>query len=395
MLSACSGEPEDPIVELAKPGPVFLLGFDGLQPGLVSRYLEEGLLPNFARLRDEGATGAVRSTIPMISPPAWTSVATGTNPGDHGVWGFWIPDGGNPRGRYVDATCRLAPAIWEDLTEAQQYFREALEGGRRVLGDDHPDTLIWISNMGTLLMSMGKYTDAEPYNREALEGRRRVLGDDHPNTLSSINNMGYMLESMGKHVEAEPYCREALEGCRHVLGDDHPRTLTSINNMGTLLMSIGKYVEALPYYREALRGNRRVLGDDHPKTLISIHNMGRLMRELGRLEEAEALGAEAVRGANAKLAQSHPFRFGAIGGYGHTLARLHRYGDAEGHLLQAHEGLVWILGPADEHTVRVVNYLITLYDAWHAAEPGEGYDVKAAEWREKLPKSKEPEATEP
>ena len=100
------------------PGPVFILGFDGLSPTLLDRYEAAGDLPNFARLRSEGAWGDLRSTIPMTSPPAWTTVSTGTPPADHGVWSFWIPTGDNPRGRFVDATCRLAPAIWQDLTAA-------------------------------------------------------------------------------------------------------------------------------------------------------------------------------------------------------------------------------------------------------------------------------------
>jgi len=115
-LGGCGGPPEP--VEPWTPGPVFVLGFDGLDPGLVARFEGEGLLPSFARLRREGATGRVLSTIPMISPPAWTSASTGTPPADHGIWSFWVPGGTGDRGAYVDATQRLAPAVWEDLSAA-------------------------------------------------------------------------------------------------------------------------------------------------------------------------------------------------------------------------------------------------------------------------------------
>jgi hypothetical protein len=116
FLAACGAQPRVPTVaEVVAPRPVFLLGFDGIDPGLLARFENEGLLPHFAALRREGAVGAVRSTIPSISPPAWTTVATGVLPPDHGIWSFWLPSGEDPRGRYVDATCRLAPAIWEDL----------------------------------------------------------------------------------------------------------------------------------------------------------------------------------------------------------------------------------------------------------------------------------------
>jgi hypothetical protein len=116
LLGAAGCGPEAPIPP-STPGPVFLLGFDGLAPPLVERWEAEGLLPNFARLRAEGAVGNVRSTVPMISPPAWTTVSTGVTPVGHGIWSFWVPEAGNPRGRFVDATARLAPAIWQELSE--------------------------------------------------------------------------------------------------------------------------------------------------------------------------------------------------------------------------------------------------------------------------------------
>ncbi|MGH2570684.1 MAG: alkaline phosphatase family protein [bacterium] len=113
LFAGCGSDRER--TEPWAPGRVFVLGLDGLDPGLVSRFEKEGLLPHFAQLRKEGAVGRVRSTIPMISPPAWTSASTGTLPADHGIWSFWLPTGG-ARGAWADATDRLAPAIWEDLS---------------------------------------------------------------------------------------------------------------------------------------------------------------------------------------------------------------------------------------------------------------------------------------
>ena len=93
--------------------------------------------------------------------------------------------------------------------------------------------------MGLLLQAQAKFTEAEPYFREALDARRRVLGDEHPATLFSINHMGVFHHSWGKPTEAEPYLREALQTSRRVLGNEHRQTLTRINNVGFLLQSQG------------------------------------------------------------------------------------------------------------------------------------------------------------
>ena len=59
-------------------------------------------------------------------------------------------------------------------------------------------------------MDQGKFAEAEPYYREALEKRRRVLGEEHPDTLVSINNMATLLEKQGRLDEAELLQRALL-----------------------------------------------------------------------------------------------------------------------------------------------------------------------------------------
>ncbi|KAH0563114.1 hypothetical protein GP486_002320 [Trichoglossum hirsutum] len=72
--------------------------------------------------------------------------------------------------------------------------------------------------------------------RDADDGdEKRVLREEHPDTLSSINNLGSVLESQGKYEEAEAMYRRALEGYEKVLGPEHPSTLSNINNLGSVL----------------------------------------------------------------------------------------------------------------------------------------------------------------
>ncbi len=71
---------------------VVVLGLDGLDYGLTSRLLNEGKLPNLARLRDTGNLNPLASTLPPISPVAWSSFQTGVNPGKHNIFDFLRPD---------------------------------------------------------------------------------------------------------------------------------------------------------------------------------------------------------------------------------------------------------------------------------------------------------------
>jgi len=67
---------------------VVVIGFDGLEPRIVDRLLEKGRLPNFQRLKSQGTYSRLATTNPPESLVAWTSFATGSNPGKHGVFDF-------------------------------------------------------------------------------------------------------------------------------------------------------------------------------------------------------------------------------------------------------------------------------------------------------------------
>jgi predicted AlkP superfamily phosphohydrolase/phosphomutase len=71
---------------------VVILGLDGMEPSLVDRYMAEGKLPNLARLKKEGAYSKLETTIPSISPVAWSSFMTGSAPAKHNIFDFLSRD---------------------------------------------------------------------------------------------------------------------------------------------------------------------------------------------------------------------------------------------------------------------------------------------------------------
>ena len=72
----------------AKVKKVIFLGLDGLEPTLTEKYLAEGKMPNLAKLRDQGQYSKLRTTFPPLSPVAWSTFATGSNPGKHQMFDF-------------------------------------------------------------------------------------------------------------------------------------------------------------------------------------------------------------------------------------------------------------------------------------------------------------------
>ncbi len=281
------------------------------------------------------------------------------------------------------------------LAEAEPYVREALETSRRVLGNEDPDTLAAINNMGILLQgqglhAQGKLAEAEPYLREALDQRRRVLSDEHPNTLSAISNMGSLLKAQGKLTEAEPYFREALDLSRRVLGE-HPDTLISINKMGSLLHAQGKRAEAEPYWREALEMSRRLYKGDHPFVAMSLNRVAGERLELGRAAEAEPLFVEELEMNQRLFKGDHPNVAKALGNLARARQDLGRAAEAEPLLVQAVEMQRRIYRGDDPDLAIGLNNLADLRLELGRAADAEPLFVESLEMRQRIHTGDHPE----
>lgn len=71
---------------------VLVLGIDGMDSRITKKFLDEGKLPNIKKYLERGAarTGLdMLGAIPTITPPCWTTLATGAYPGTHGITCYW------------------------------------------------------------------------------------------------------------------------------------------------------------------------------------------------------------------------------------------------------------------------------------------------------------------
>ena len=120
--------------------------------------------------------------------------------------------------------------------------------------------------------------------------------------------------------------------------------------MASCLERLDQSGEALPRYEEAMELNDRFLPPSHPQTVGSQIGMAWTLVTLGRDIDAELLLLDAVEQCERSEASRR-----------------------------------W-------HGRTVLEELIRLYEVWHAAEPNEEHNLKAAEWREKLTAAKTEDA---
>jgi predicted AlkP superfamily phosphohydrolase/phosphomutase len=98
---------------------VLIVGLDGATWNVLDPWIRDDTLPNLARLRRNGSWGELRSSIPPITAPAWSTFMTGKRPGKHGVFHFVklfdnnTSAGGRPE--IVNARSIKSPTLWDIL----------------------------------------------------------------------------------------------------------------------------------------------------------------------------------------------------------------------------------------------------------------------------------------
>ncbi|MEE0435719.1 MAG: alkaline phosphatase family protein [Peptococcaceae bacterium] len=102
---------------------VLMLGVDGMDPALTRKFVDEGKLPNIKKFIEHGAQKhdlKLLCTPPTITPPLWTTLATGALPITHGITDFWRqdPEELDTAGYNLDSRLCTAEALWNVTAEA-------------------------------------------------------------------------------------------------------------------------------------------------------------------------------------------------------------------------------------------------------------------------------------
>lgn len=96
---------------------LLLVGLDGATFNIIRPLVDRGQLPTLAYLLRHGASGTLHSTVPPITPTAWTTVFTGKDPGKHGIFDFSELAADYTR-RPVRATGHREKPLWQLLGDA-------------------------------------------------------------------------------------------------------------------------------------------------------------------------------------------------------------------------------------------------------------------------------------
>lgn len=97
---------------------IFIFGIDGASPELIDRLIDQGRLPTFRLMKEQGVYGKLRTTMPPITGSAWSSFMTGKNPGKHGIFDFIYRKEGTYNLAPISGTMRHGKSFWSSASDS-------------------------------------------------------------------------------------------------------------------------------------------------------------------------------------------------------------------------------------------------------------------------------------
>ncbi|KAI9777909.1 MAG: hypothetical protein M1816_004381 [Peltula sp. TS41687] len=268
--------------------------------------------------------------------------------------------------------------------EAEELGLQVVERAKRVLGQEHPDTLISMSSLASTYSRQGRWKEAEELGVQVMETRKRVLGQEHPDTLSSIANLASTYRGQGRWKEAEELEVQVIETTKKVLGLEHPDTLSSMNNLASTYMSQGRWKDAEELLVEVIEIRKRVLEQEHPDMLTCMNNLASTYSHQGRWKEAEELEVQVMETRKRMLGQEHPDTLASMNNLASTYRDQGRWKEAEELGVQVMETTKKVLGLEHPDTLSSMNNLASTYSHQRQWKEAEELKVQVMETRKRV-----------
>lgn len=218
----------------------------------------------------------------------------------------------------------------------ENLFLGILEMTEDTLGEDHPNTIEALVNLGFLYSNQTQYQKSIDHYSRALEISRRLFGDQHSETIGCMTSIGLVLHSQGSYEESEKALRLALRSARQIEDGPYPRVWQIIRHLSDVVKSQGRYPEATTLAMEALETARQHAGVDDIEVISLTEKVSDLHRLQGDFDQAQSCLENALDARR----------------------RVH--------------------GNRSQYYLVALQEMIVFYQEWHAADPTTGHDAAAS-----------------
>lgn len=166
------------------------------------------------------------------------------------------------------------------LDEAQQLLFSALTLARQHLGENAPQTSIYLNNLARLFALRGQHLAAIELEQQALSILRRALGDAHPQVLAVMHNLAHSLTQVTATPEIEAMLLELVQIHLRQFGESDWRSQAMMDQLAGNLFAQHKLAEAAYWSEKVLAARHQLFGLRHTETSIAAYDLMCLYFEL-------------------------------------------------------------------------------------------------------------------
>ena len=142
-------------------------------------------------------------------------------------------------------------------SEAEKLKIQVWDARNKLLGEEHPDTILAMGNLAFTYCHLGKYKEAEELEIQVLDARIRLLGEEHPATILAMGNLASTYSNLGKHTAAEKLNIQVLDARNKLLGEEHPDTILAMQQKKGILLAhhlllpiFDAYISRTPFFQK-------------------------------------------------------------------------------------------------------------------------------------------------
>lgn len=208
--------------------------------------------------------------------------------------------------------------------KAEGHLLKALELTEKLLGEDHPDLIVYLDALTRHYRLQQRYEEAMPWAERSLSVAERFYGTQHPYLATALNSFGELLTNSGQAEGAGPIYLAAYEihlvsqnivssGMREIPAQELSRLSVVRAKAEQLHHEAAKYAreyssfaEAESCYLRALFLREQNLGANHPDNARTLGLLADLYRNHRRFEGAESLYRRSLELRRKNLGEGHP-----------------------------------------------------------------------------------------
>lgn len=170
----------------------------------------------------------------------------------------------------------VSPEDKKKIEELEAHYKKMLESR----GEEHPDTLTALSNLGYIYSETRDYKSAISLQKRAYELRCKVIGPDHESTITSLSNLAITYYKLGQTDEAIELMHKVCDGQAKKLGKAHPTTIQSMINLAIIYRSKENYEASHELIEKIYALRKKSLGKEHPDTISALRDLSYSYRHL-------------------------------------------------------------------------------------------------------------------